>query len=145
MRINRVALARRAPACQPADRMGRIVFVNGVAAPTLAAGQVLDSPVASVRLRCLVPAAGLRAPHRVVHDQGLRVDVLQEMGRRDVGHVEGRVLPHQDDVHGGEVDRLPRAEAVVVALLAPHLQRAAAGHALPDAQHSALTPGPKVR
>lgn len=41
--------------------MARIVFVNGVETPRLAAGQVLDSPVASVRLRCLVPAAGLRA------------------------------------------------------------------------------------
>ncbi len=39
-----------------------IVFVNGVGpAPAPAPGQSLHSDVASVRLRCLLPAAGLRA------------------------------------------------------------------------------------
>ncbi|WP_374446604.1 hypothetical protein [Stella sp.] len=42
--------------------MADIVFVNGIATPPVPKpGQVLDSPVASVRLRCLLPAAGLRA------------------------------------------------------------------------------------
>ena len=43
---------------------------------------------------------------RIVDHQGLRMDVLQQMGGGDVGHVEGRVLAHQDDVHGRQIDRL---------------------------------------
>lgn len=42
--------------------MTTFVFVNGVEPPpALAPGQALHSPVASIRLRCLMPAAGLRA------------------------------------------------------------------------------------
>jgi hypothetical protein len=47
---------------------------------------------------------------RVVHHQRLRVDVLQDVGGRDVGHVEGRVLAHQHHVGtGAEVELLLRA------------------------------------
>ena len=38
------------------------------------------------------------------------------MRRGDVGHVEGRVLAHQDDIEAGEVELLEVAEAVVVAV-----------------------------
>ena len=36
---------------------------------------------------------------RVVHDQHGVAHMLEQMRRRDVGHVEGRVLAHQDHVH----------------------------------------------
>ena len=41
-----------------------------------------------------------RVPHMdgVVDHQGLGMDVLEEMGGGDVGHVEGRVLAHHHDV-----------------------------------------------
>ena len=35
---------------------------------------------------------------RVVHHQRLRMDALEEVGRGDVGHVEGRILAHQHHV-----------------------------------------------
>ncbi len=36
----------------------------------------------------------------------LRVDVLQQMRRGDIGHVERRVLAHQHHVHRAEVEPL---------------------------------------
>src|SRR3546814_5046859 len=41
--------------------------------------------------------------------------------------VEGRVLAHQDDVHGGEVDHLRPAHGGVIAALAPYRHRARPG------------------
>ena len=49
------------------------------------------------------------------------------MRRGDVGHVEGRILAHQDDIDTGEVELLERAEAVVVALSAHDFERPGAG------------------
>ena len=53
--------------------------------------------------------------HRVVHHQGLGVDMLKQMGGGNVRHVEGRVLAHQDNVHIGQIDRLAGAQMGVVA------------------------------
>ncbi len=63
---------------------------------------------------------------RVVDDQRGGVDMLQQMRRRDVGHVEGRVLAHQDHVHRGEIEGLELAETVMPATLAAHLEPASA-------------------
>ena len=63
----------------------------------------------------------------VVDDQRARMHVLQHVRRRDVGHVEGRVLAHQHDIDAGEVERLRGPERRVVAALATHLQRPGAG------------------
>jgi len=38
---------------------------------------------------------------RIVHHQCLRVQSFEQMRRGDVGEVEWRVLPQQDDVEGG--------------------------------------------
>ena len=61
--------------------------------------------------------------HRVVDDEGRGVDVLEEVGGRDVGEVEGRVLAHQDHVEPGEIDRLESSEGCMCAALAPDLER----------------------
>ena len=42
-------------------------------------------------------------PGGIVDDQRLRVDALEDVGRRDVVHVEGRILAQQHDVHLREV------------------------------------------
>ncbi len=44
----------------------------------------------------------------IVDDERLGMDALQEMRRRDVGHVEGRVLAQQDDIAVGQRQRLGR-------------------------------------
>ena len=100
--------------------MARIVFVNGVAAPTLAAGQVLDSPVASVRLRCLVPAAGLRA---LGHETGLvsladiaRPGIAERLRDPAIRIVLGKPTPGTFARHSGictaALDALERLAAV---------------------------------
>jgi len=60
---------------------------------------------------------------RIVHHQRLRVDVLQQVSRRDVGHVEWRVLAHQNHVHQGQVQQHRIAEAEMLALRALHADR----------------------
>ena len=65
---------------------------------------------------------------RIVDDErAVLGQQLEQMGRGDVGHVEGRVLTHQDDVDAGEVELFDGAEAVMVALARAHLERPAAG------------------
>ena len=71
--------------------------------------------------RCVADAG------RVVDDKGLGVDMLQQVGRRDVGHVERRILAHQDHIHGRKVDGLGRTEAGVVAQAPPQLEASRAG------------------
>ena len=61
---------------------------------------------------------------RVVDHQHLAAHMLEEMRRGDIGHVEGRILAHQDHVHGCEVEGLEGAEAEMIAALAPHLEPA---------------------
>ena len=61
--------------------------------------------------------------HRIVDHQGFGVDLLEQMSRRDVGHVERRVLPHEHHVHDGQVEHLRRTQGEVVSLLAAHLER----------------------
>ena len=64
---------------------------------------------------------------RVVDHQGLRVDAVEQVGGRDVGEVERRVLAHQHHVHGGEVDRLGCPELDVIAALAAEPERPGGG------------------
>ena len=73
---------------------------------------------------------------RVVHDQGRRMDMLEKVGRRDVGHVEGRVLAQQDRVHFRQVGEPRFAQIGMAALLGPHGQALhwRAQHALAEAQ-----------
>jgi hypothetical protein len=71
----------------------------------------------------------------IVDHQRLVAHMLQEMGCGDVGHVEGRVLPHQDHVHGGEIEHLLWPELEVPAVLALHLERLCARAEPPVAQH----------
>ena len=47
-------------------------------------------------------AAGAAQAFGIVDDERARVHPLQQMGRRDIGEVERRVLPHQDYVENGE-------------------------------------------
>ena len=49
------------------------------------------------------------------------------MSCRDVAHVEGRILAHQDHVDGRELDRLERAQRVMSPVLAAHFQTLAFG------------------
>jgi hypothetical protein len=55
------------------------------------------------------------------------VDAFQQMGGRDVAHVEGRVLAHQDHILRRKVDALAFAQREVVALLVAHRHGVAAG------------------
>ena len=52
---------------------------------------------------------------------------LEKMGRRDVGHVEWRVLSHQDDVEPGKVELFEGAETMVIAVAAGDLEPPTAG------------------
>ena len=60
---------------------------------------------------------------RIVDHQRLGMDALEQMRRGDVGQVERRVLPHQDDVVAGKLDPLFLAEREMIALLVAHLKR----------------------
>jgi hypothetical protein len=53
---------------------------------------------------------------RIVDDERLRMDALEEMRRRDVGHVEGRILAQQHHVGLREVDPLGLAQGGMAAL-----------------------------
>ena len=63
---------------------------------------------------------------RVIDDQRSRLNMLQQMGGRDIGHVERRILAHQNDIHAAKVQRFHRAERVMRALTAlnPHAMTA---------------------
>ena len=49
---------------------------------------------------------------------------LEQVRRRDVVQIERRILAHQHDVEGAQIEHLGGAERVVIAALAAHLQRA---------------------
>jgi hypothetical protein len=66
-------------------------------------------------------------PVRVVDDQRAFGQALQDVGRRDVAHVEGRVLAQVHHVHGAKVERLHLAQREVVAAFVAHGQRLRAG------------------
>ncbi len=51
------------------------------------------------------------------------MDALQNMRRRDVGHVEGRILAHQNDVGGRQIVGGGFAEDEVIVLRISHGQR----------------------
>ncbi len=59
---------------------------------------------------------------------------LQDVGGGDVGHVERRVLAHQDDVEGRELDHLFIAQREMIALLAAQAHRPRARDRLAVAQ-----------
>ena len=77
-------------------------------------------------------------PSRIVDDERLRVDALQHVGRRDIGHVEWRVLTEQNDIHGRQVDALRRTEGEVVALGVAQLHRFGSGIDLAVTQRQSL-------
>ncbi len=82
-----------------------------------------------------------RVAHRrriVDHERPVRRQQLEQMGRGDIGHVERRVLAHQDHVDAGEVELLRGAEAVMMAVAADHLERPPAGIEAPVAQAQRL-------
>ena len=60
------------------------------------------------------------------------------MRRGDIGHVEGRILPHQDDIDTGQIELLERAKAVVVALPAHDFERPRAGIKPPVVQRQGV-------
>lgn len=51
------------------------------------------------------------------------MDALEQMGRGDVAHVEGRILAQVNDVHLRQIDALLVAEREMIALDLAHLQR----------------------
>ena len=72
---------------------------------------------------------------RVVQHQGPRLDMLQHMGRGDIGHVEGRVLAHHHQIEARQVDPLARARREMIAAFAPHGKRPRGGAELIALQH----------
>ena len=56
------------------------------------------------------------------------------MRRGDIGHIEGRILSHQDDVHRLKVQHLDGAGGKMIALFALHRDRARIGVDLPIAE-----------
>ena len=59
----------------------------------------------------------------IIHHQGLGVNTLQDMGCGDIGHVEGRILAHQDHIEFGQVNHLFGTQGRVIATLAPEFHR----------------------
>ena len=64
---------------------------------------------------------------RVVDHERLRVQMLEQMRRRDILHIKGRVLPHQDDITGCQRLDAIGAEINMVADLIAQSDIAAAG------------------
>ena len=61
-------------------------------------------------------SGALRTRRRVVDDQGLALDPLEQMGGGDVAEVERRILAHQHDVDvAAEVEDREVAEAEMIA------------------------------
>ena len=67
------------------------------------------------------------------------MDAVEHMGGGDVGHVEGRVLPQQHHVHGGEIDPLRFSHGDMVAVDVADLDRLRRRH------HGAVPHGQPVR
>jgi len=65
---------------------------------------------------------------RIVDDEGLWVDALEQVRRGDVGHIEGRVLAQEDDILGRQVDGARIFKGVVVADAIEDVEGGAAGH-----------------
>ncbi len=59
------------------------------------------------------------------------MDLLQHMGRRDVVHVERRVLAHMQHIQAAQVFAARVGQGEVIARLIAHRQRVAAGEHLP--------------
>ena len=61
---------------------------------------------------------------RIVHDERARVDALEKMRRRDIGEVEGRVLPQQHHVHLlAKIDAARLAQREMIAGFVAHFER----------------------
>ena len=61
---------------------------------------------------------------RVVNHERLRMDALEQVGRRHIREVERRVLAHQHDVERGQLDPLRLAELEVTAFVVVDGKRA---------------------
>ena len=68
-------------------------------------------------------SGALRTSRRIVDHERLRMNALEEMRGGDVGEIERRILPQQDDVELGQVDAPRLAEREVVADLVADLER----------------------
>ena len=64
--------------------------------------------------------------------------MLEDVRRSDVGHIEGRVLAHQDDIDPCQIQRLGRSHREVIADLAAHLERSCLGDSAAIAQGQIL-------
>ena len=62
-------------------------------------------------------------PERIVDHKRLRVNPVEDMGRGDIAHVEGRILTQPNDVEGREINFGLLAQAVMIPLDAANLQR----------------------
>ena len=60
---------------------------------------------------------------RIVHHQRPGMDAFQQMRGRDVGHVEGRVLPHQHHIGGRKIDDGGFAQGEMIAARVAHRKR----------------------
>ena len=66
------------------------------------------------------------------------MDALQEMGRGDVGEIEGRILAHEHRIHRRQIDPLGRAQGEVIALHVARLDGLRHGDHLAVAQGQAV-------
>ena len=79
-------------------------------------------------------SGALRTARRVVDDQRLALDPLEQMRRGDVAEVERRILPHQHDVDvAAEVEDPRLAEAIMIAGDALNRDRMPIVHSRPSA------------
>jgi hypothetical protein len=75
---------------------------------------------------------------RLVDDQGRGADALEQMGRGDIGQVERRVLPQQDDIEALKRHALGLAQLEMVAFVVAHGERPHGGKNLVAAQRQAV-------
>ena len=75
---------------------------------------------------------------RVIDDQGLRMNALQQMGIGDITHVKGRVLTQQNHVERSEVRKDFFAKGIMVALYIAHFERLDFGADYATAQLQAI-------
>jgi hypothetical protein len=75
----------------------------------------------------------------VIDHQRLGVNAFEQVGRRDVGEIEGRILPHQDDVERGQIDSLAVTQRKVISRTVADLERAY------GCKHRAVTQGQAIR
>ena len=75
---------------------------------------------------------------RIIDHEGFGMNGLQHVGGGNVAHIEGWVLPHQDDMLGGEINFLLRGRCEMIALFIAHHHPFAAGRQLTALQGQGL-------